>query len=131
MDITHDNASCRANILFMTELSISGPPHPAEGHAEANGAENSLVEAQQRLRRMVLDSVPSPNSRRNYSKALDDLFVLARGRPLTRELLQEYRASMEALSPSTINVRLSAVRKLVAEARRNGILGVEEIGRAS
>jgi hypothetical protein len=26
----------------------------------------------------------------------------------------EYRASMEALAPSTINVRLSAVRKLVA-----------------
>jgi hypothetical protein len=26
---------------------------------------------------------------------------------------------MEALSPSTINVRLSAARKLVGEARRN------------
>jgi len=94
--------------------------------ATAKGAENTLVEAQQRLRRMVLDSVPSPNSRRNYARALDDLFALAGGRPLTRELFLEYRASMEALSPSTINVRLSAVRKLVAEARRNGILGVEE-----
>ena len=38
----------------------------------------------------------------------------------------EYRASMEALSPSTVNVRLSAVRKLVAEARRNGLIGVED-----
>jgi integrase len=93
---------------------------------EAHEAKNGLVEAQQRLRRMVLDSVPSANSRRNYSKALDDLFVLAAGRPLTRELLLEYRASMEALSPSTINVRLSAVRKLVSEARRNGIIGLEE-----
>jgi hypothetical protein len=27
----------------------------------------------------------------------------------------EWRAGMEALSPSTINVRLSAVRKLVGE----------------
>src|SRR5271156_6372747 len=126
MDITHDNASCRANTLFMTELSISGPPHPAEGHAEANGAENSLIEAQQRLRRMVLDSVPSPNSRRNYAKALDDLFALSAGRPLTRALFMEYRTSMEALAPSTINVRLSAVRKLVAEARRNGLIGVED-----
>ena len=38
----------------------------------------------------------------------------------------EYRASMEALAPSTINVRLSAVRKLVAEARKNGLIGVED-----
>jgi integrase len=38
----------------------------------------------------------------------------------------EYRASMEALAPSTINVRLSAVRKLVVEARRNGLIGVED-----
>jgi hypothetical protein len=33
---------------------------------------------------------------------------------------------MEALSPSTINVRLSAVRKLVGEARRAGMVGQEE-----
>jgi integrase len=99
------------------------------GAAQAEGAatpENGLVEAQQRLRRMVLDSVPSPNSRRNYAKALDDLFALSAGRPLTRALLMEYRASMEALAPSTINVRLSAVRKLVAEARQNGLIGVED-----
>jgi integrase len=75
---------------------------------------------------MVLDSVPSPNSRRNYAKALDNLFVLSAGRPLTRELFMEYRASMEALSPSTVNVRLSAVRKLVAEARQNGMIEVED-----
>jgi integrase len=75
---------------------------------------------------MVLDSVPSPNSRRNYAKALDDLFVFSAGRPLTRALFMEYRASMEALAPSTINVRLSAVRKLVAEARQNGLIGVED-----
>jgi len=42
--------------------------------------ENGLVEAQQRLRRMVLDSVPSPNSRRNYARALDDLFALSADR---------------------------------------------------
>jgi len=78
---------------------------------------------------MVLDTVASPNSRRNYGKALDDLFALAAGRPLTPALFMEYRASMGALSPSTTNVRLSAVRKLVAEARRNGLVGVEEAAR--
>ncbi len=78
---------------------------------------------------MVLDTVASPNSRRNYGKALDDLFALAAGRPLTPALFMEYRASLEVLSASTTNVRLSAVRKLVAEARRNGFIGVEDAAR--
>jgi len=43
-------------------------------------------------------------------------------RPLTRALLMEYRSSMEALAPSTVNVRLAAVRKMVTEAKRNGLL---------
>jgi integrase len=38
----------------------------------------------------------------------------------------EYRAGMDGLAPSTVNVRLSAVRKLVTEARRNGMLSAEE-----
>ena len=50
---------------------------------------DSLVEAQQRLRKMVLDTLPSPHSRRNYAKALDDLYAFSAGRPLTRELLME------------------------------------------
>jgi len=33
---------------------------------------------------------------------------------------------MGSLSPSTVNVRLSAVRKMVGEARRNGMIGSEE-----
>jgi hypothetical protein len=82
--------------------------------------------AQARLRGMVLDAVTSPHSRRNYAKALDDLFAFTAGRPLTRALLQEWRASMAALAPSTVNVRLSAVRKLVGEAHKNGMLGSEE-----
>ena len=86
----------------------------------------ALSPAQAQLRRMVLDSVISPHSRRNYGKALDLLFQFAEGRPLTRTLLMEYRASMDALAPSTVNVRLSAVRKLVTEARRNGMLSAEE-----
>jgi site-specific recombinase XerC len=75
---------------------------------------------------MVLDSVASPHSRRNYAKALDDLFAFSAGRPLSRALLMEYRATMDALSPSTVNVRLSAVRKMVLEARKNGMIGAEE-----
>jgi integrase len=78
------------------------------------------------LKRMVLATVSSPHSKRNYAKALDDLFLFAAGRPLTRVLLMDWRAGMEQLAASTINVRLSAMRKLVTEARRNGMLGAEE-----
>jgi integrase len=86
----------------------------------------ALTPAQARLRKMVLDSVASPHSKRNYAKALDDLFGFCASRPLSRELLLEWRSTMESLSPSTINVRLSAVRKLVGEARRNNMIGSEE-----
>jgi integrase len=74
----------------------------------------------------VLEAVVSPHSKRNYAKALDDLFRFCAGRPLSRSLLMEWRAGMESLSPSTMNVRLSAVRKMVGEARRAGMLGSEE-----
>ncbi len=50
-----------------------------------------------------LDTLPSPNSRRNYAKALDDLFAFSAGRPLTRALVMEYRASIEALSACCID----------------------------
>lgn len=85
-----------------------------------------LTSGQLELRKMVLDSVGSPHSRRNYAKALDLLFAFAAGRPLTRALLLEYRTSMEDLAPSTVNVRLAAVRKMVTEAKRNGLLSSEE-----
>ena len=101
---------------------VSGPIPPEDGETTAAG----LVEAQQRLRKMVLDTLPSPHSRRNYAKALDDLFAFSAGRPLTRNLLMEYRASIESLSASTINVRLSAIRKMVSEARANGMLSAED-----
>jgi hypothetical protein len=52
------------------------------------------------LRQMVLDSVVSEHSKRNYAKALDDLFLFAASRPLTRALLMEWRAAMNRLSPS-------------------------------
>lgn len=84
----------------------------------------------QALREMVLNSVASAHSKRNYAKALDEVFTLCanRSQGLSRALLMEYRAAMveKKLSASTVNVRLSAVRKLVGEAQRNGIIDAEE-----
>jgi integrase len=85
-----------------------------------------MTPAQIWLRKVFLDSCRSPHTRRNYPKALDDLFAFCASRPLSRALLMEWRVGMEALSPSTINVRLSAVRKMIEEARRADMVGQEE-----
>lgn len=78
------------------------------------------------LRTMLTNAVPSGHTRRAYAKAFDDLLALAirTGQPITRQLFQQYRAEMvdAGLGGSTINVRLSGVRKLVKEARENGLL---------
>jgi integrase len=101
----------------MESLDLAVPsPEPAAGIAA--------------LRQMVLKAVVSPHTRRNYAKALDELFAFSerKQQPLSRALLMKYRAAMleRNLSPSTINVRLSAVRKLIGEAKRNGILDAEQ-----
>jgi integrase len=97
-----------------------------QGTAERTLAAAGLAE----LRRMVLMSVASEHSKRNYAKALDEVFKLCQQRqqPLSRALLMEYRVAMleKDLSASTVNVRLSAIRKLIGEARRNGILDAEQ-----
>jgi integrase len=110
----------------MNHLLLAAPEstESAAGHRE-------LTAAQVLLKQMVLDSVTSPNTRRSYSLTLDELFAFSAGRALTRALLQEWKASMEALAPSTINVKLSAVRRLVAEARRNGLISAEDAANLS
>ncbi len=96
----------------------------------ADGSPLDRAAAFQELREMVLNSVASEHSKRNYAKALDEIFALceARQQPLSRALLMEYRAAMleKKLSASTVNVRLSAVRKLIGEAQRNRIISAED-----
>ena len=64
----------------MTNQLVLVPPAPASRAEEPL----ALTPAQARLRKMVLDAVPSPHTRRNYAKALDDLFQLCASRPLSR-----------------------------------------------
>ena len=81
----------------------------------------------------MLDSVSSAHSRRSYGFALDEFFAWCRGQAAEGEgtfrkaLVQEYRAHLESrgFAPSTINVRLAAVRKLASEAADNGMLAPE------
>lgn len=85
------------------------------------------------LRTMLTNSVPSGHTRRAYAKAFDDLLALTvrTGQPISRQLFQQYRAEMvdAGLGGSTINVRLSGLRKLVREARENGLVDPAEAGR--
>ena len=82
------------------------------------------------LRMTVLHGVSAANSKRNYALAMDELsaFCRARQQSVSRAVLLAFRADMleRDLSASTVNVKLSAIRKLVTEAKRAGVLGAEE-----
>lgn len=79
------------------------------------------------LRTAVLNGVAA-NSRRTYAPALDELSAFCRERQesISRTLILEFRAAMlhRELSASTINVKLAAVRKLVDEAKRAGVVNL-------
>ena len=83
-----------------------------------------------RIKSLVLDSVTSPHSKRAYAQALD-AFARWCGKAdapgFSKATVQAYRAALEAagLAASSINVRLSAVKKLAAEAADNGWLAPE------
>jgi integrase len=82
------------------------------------------------VKRLVLDAVSSPSTRTMYGKALDDFFLWReeQGRPaFSRAAVQAHRAALESkgYSPSTINQRLAAVKKLAREAAANGLLAAE------
>lgn len=87
-----------------------------------------------RLKSLALDGVTSLHSRRAYSAALDHFqqWCGANGASgFSKATVQRYRAALEeqGLAPSSINVRMSAIRKLAAEAADNGLL-VPEIAAA-
>ncbi len=92
-----------------------------------------LTAAEAQAIAMVLDSLPSEHSRRAYERALVDFFRWhARvGRPqLNKALVQRYAAELRdtGLSSSSVNQRLSAIRKLAAEAADNGALDPQIAG---
>jgi site-specific recombinase XerD len=81
----------------------------------------------ERIKALVLDTLPSPESKRAYRQALDDFFHWCEAAAVgefTKAAVNAYRASLEArkLSASTINQRLSAIRKLALEAADNGLM---------
>src|SRR6201993_4984169 len=84
-----------------------------------------------RLKALVLDSVSSPITRRVYNLGLDEFIAwyTAEPRPagFTKATVMAWRVALEArkLGPISINVRITAVRKLAVEAADNGLLAPE------
>lgn len=76
---------------------------------------------------LVLNGLDSEHSRRAYGKALTDFLAWyqAEGKPgLSKAMVQRYKAVLaeSGLAPSSVNLRLSAVRKLAQEAADNGLI---------
>src|ERR1700733_10148177 len=84
-----------------------------------------------RLKALVLDSVSSPITRRVYNLGLDEFIAwfTEESRPagFTKATVTAWRVALEArkLGPISINVRITAVRKLAIEAADNGLLAPE------
>lgn len=81
----------------------------------------------ERLKSLVLDGVTSRETKRAYGTALDDFlrwYASARRSGFTKAAVNAYRSQLEerGLASASINIRLSAVRKLATEAADNGLL---------
>src|SRR6202020_2368457 len=87
-----------------------------------------------RLKALVLDSVSSPITRRVYNLGLDEFISWFQQEPrpagFTKATVTAWRVALEArkLGPISINVRITAVRKLAVEAADNGLLAPELAG---
>src|ERR1700737_3975531 len=83
-----------------------------------------------RLKMLVLDSVSSPITKRVYNLGLDEFFSWYGQEPrpgFTKATVSACRVALEArgLGAVSINVRITAVRKLAVEAADNGLLAPE------
>lgn len=88
------------------------------------------VDQWSRLKSLVLDSVSSPITRRVYNLGLDEFFAWYRQEPragFTKATVAAWRVALEArgLGAVSVNVRITAVRKLAVEAADNGLLAPE------
>jgi integrase len=84
----------------------------------------------ERLKALVLDSVSSPITKRVYNMALDEFLLWFQQAPrpgFTKATVSAWRVSLEdrGLGSSSIIIRMSAIRKLAAEAADNGLLAPE------
>lgn len=81
-----------------------------------------------RIKALVLDSLASPHSRRAYDLALSRFLAwVPEGEPFSKALVQRYARVLaeSGLAAATVNLRMTAVRRLAAEAADNDLLAPE------
>src|SRR3954470_22059436 len=86
-----------------------------------------LTPAEEKIIEMVIDALPSENSRRAYQRHLEEFFVWhqEQNRPeLNKALINRYVKDLRArkLSSATINQKLSAIRKFATESEDNNLI---------
>jgi site-specific recombinase XerD len=86
-----------------------------------------LSAAERKIIEMVVDGLPSENSRRAYQRHLEDFFVWhqEQNRPeLNKALINRYVKILRGrkLSSATINQKLSAIRKFATESEDNNLI---------
>ena len=89
--------------------------------------EEAAASPEEELTALVLNGVTSLHTRRSYRTALAQFFAWLRSKPrqpFSKALVGEYRAHLleRKLSPSTLNLRLSPLRKLAREMADNGLI---------
>jgi len=90
----------------------------------------ALIPAWDPVLALVTDSVRSPHSKRAYRAALTDFLSWCRssGVPaFSKAVVQQYRGTLEqrSLSAASIQVQMSAIRRLAAEMADNGMLDAQ------
>lgn len=83
-----------------------------------------LLQTERAAIEIVTASLTSEHSKRAYGRALSEFFAWRErngNRPFTKATIQEYRQQL-AGSPASVNLAMSAIRKLAAEAADNGLL---------
>ena len=83
----------------------------------------------ERLKSLVLDSVASPESKRAYGRGLEHFlsWYLTDRPSFTKATVQRYRTHLleSGLSSSTVNLYMTAIRRLAVEAADNGLMAAE------
>jgi integrase len=98
--------------------------------AELVPAEAGQGRGEEELTALVVHGLTSEHSKRAYAQGLALFFAWLKtrpARPFSKALAQEYRAWLleQNFAPSTVNLRLSPLRKLAGEMADNGLLSRE------
>lgn len=99
----------------------------SEGRPKAQEVALTGADQAERMIEMVVDSVSSPSTKRNYARGVRDFLSWYRetGQTvLSKATVQRYVARLreDGKSPANVNQRLAAIRKLASEAMDNGLM---------